>query len=563
MLVVSHLLVERGVDEVVPAELGERERFDRPVLHRSRAELTGELDAQIARLHAAEELTTPEVLPHQPEVVLLEPHGIVPCFEPLPEPLAELGSFRTADEAQRCRLDLERELLVAHLVGESAGLLDVGAGYGCVVRPVVGKPDRGKERFDHRPAVALLGRELVRLLVGGSRQRGELLVVERAHVVCTPEGEQDVELGGAITSRSRGREHRLEVGRGSLAVEQVEEETRPLAQDRVVRWTGRSKRSAPARSLSASSICAVARWARACMREQLRTSCLVAITQEMQRRTDVADRVLRRDRRERVASCVLEEVERRLARRGRTGELQVMRDVRRVPLRVGPEQRLHRGGNPHVKALAPGNRQVGKERLADLLVHERIERIAPSFVRFDQGRAFRLLERVQQLILLEPSRGEQELETGAPSGDGGRGERPAGGVADPFESALDDQTYGRWHIGVSDRDPVAPATVLIEQEAELLQVEEHLFDEERVALGLVEHQGDELVGGAGRPARPSSSIATSSRESAPRRTSTAQAPAGQVLERPRRAGRAARHHRDGSSRRGAAGSSGRAARERR
>src|SRR6478672_13534613 len=113
-------------------------------------------------------------------------------------------------------------------------------------------------------------------------------------------------------------------------------------------------------------------------------------------------------------------------------------------------------------------------------MHERVQRIAPPFVRFNQGGALRLLERVQQLILLEPSRGEQELETGAPTDDRGGGQRPAGRVAHPFESAFNDQTYGRWHIGVSDRDPVTPATVLVEQEAELLQVQEHLFDEERV-----------------------------------------------------------------------------------
>ena len=130
MLVVGYLLVERGVDEVVPAELGERERLDRPVLHRSRAELTGELDAQIACLHAAEELTAPEVLPHQPEVVLLEPHRVMPCFEPLAEPLGQLRRFRASDETQRCRLDLERELLVAQLVGESARLLDVARATG-------------------------------------------------------------------------------------------------------------------------------------------------------------------------------------------------------------------------------------------------------------------------------------------------------------------------------------------------------------------------------------------------------------------------------------------------
>ena len=364
--------------------------------------------------------------------------------------------------------------------------------------------------------------------------------------MCTAEGEQGVELGGAITSCSRCREHRLEVGRGSLPVEQVEEETRPLAQDRVVRWTGRSKRERAGEIAErVVDMCRRAVGARL-YGEQLRTSCLVAITQEVQRRTDVADRVLRRDRRERVASCVLEEVERRLARRGRTGELQVVRDVRRVPLRVGAEQRLHRGGNPHVKALAPGDRQVGKERLADLLVHERIERIAPPFVRLNQGRAFRLLERVQQLILLEPSRGEQELETGAPTGDGGRGERPAGGVADPFESAFNDQTYGRWHIGVSDRDPVAPAAVLIEQEAELLQVQEHLFDEERVALSLVEHQGDEL---AAVPAARRGLRAASRRRPAralrdgPRRPGAR----GSSPRACARAGRAARHHPGGSS----------------
>ena len=155
-------------------------------------------------------------------------------------------------------------------------------------------------------------------------------------------------------------------------------------------------------------------------------------------------------------------------------------------------------------------------------------------MRLDQGRAFGLLERVQQLILLEPSRGEQELETGAPTGDGGRGERPAGGVADPFESAFNHQTYGRWHIGVSDRDPVAPAAVLIEQEAELLEVQEHLFDEERVALSLVVHQGDKR-----RRCRPPGAAFEQHRDVVPRqRTEThldGQAPAGQVFERAQRA----------------------------
>ena len=126
MRVVGHLLVERGVHEVVAAELDERERLDRAVLHRRRAELAGELDPEIARLDAAFELGAPEVVPHQPEVVLLEPHRVVHRLEPLTELLGPVGAFRSGHEAQRGRLRLDREPLVAELVGEANRLLDVG-----------------------------------------------------------------------------------------------------------------------------------------------------------------------------------------------------------------------------------------------------------------------------------------------------------------------------------------------------------------------------------------------------------------------------------------------------
>ena len=56
MRVVGHLFAERGFHEVVPPELYERERLDRPVLHGRRTELAGEIDPEIACLHAALEL---------------------------------------------------------------------------------------------------------------------------------------------------------------------------------------------------------------------------------------------------------------------------------------------------------------------------------------------------------------------------------------------------------------------------------------------------------------------------------------------------------------------------
>ena len=222
MRVVGHLLAERGVDDVVSSQLDERERLDRPVLDGSRAELAGKLYAEVARLDASFELSAPEVVPHEPEVVLLEPHRVVHGFQPLSEVLRPLGRFRTEDETQRRRLRLDREPLVSELVGQTTRLLDVRPRDRVVVGPVVGEPGGREERLDHCPLVAHRGRERVRLLVGCPCDRRVLLLVERADVVRAGEGEQRVELGHPIAAGAHGLEHVREVcGRGR-PVEQVE-----------------------------------------------------------------------------------------------------------------------------------------------------------------------------------------------------------------------------------------------------------------------------------------------------------------------------------------------------
>ena len=123
--VVGHLLVERGIHDVVAPELHERERLDRAVLHRRRSKLTRQLDTEIARLDAPLEIRPPVVVPHHPEVVLLEAHRIVQRLEPLAELLGAHGRLGPHHETQRGRLRLDREPLVTELVGQADRLLDV------------------------------------------------------------------------------------------------------------------------------------------------------------------------------------------------------------------------------------------------------------------------------------------------------------------------------------------------------------------------------------------------------------------------------------------------------
>ena len=66
--------------------------------------------------------------------------------------------------------------------------------------------------------------------------------------------------------------------------------------------------------------------------------------------------------------------------------------------------------------------------------------------------------------------------------------------AEPLEPAPDDEAHALRDVELVDLDVGAEARRLVEDLALLDQVPEHLLDEERVALGLVEHRADDRVG---------------------------------------------------------------------
>ena len=170
-------------------------------------------------------------------------------------------------------------------------------------------------------------------------------------------------------------------------------------------------RSAAARSASASSIRGIARARAPGPRAARPGARRRSSPSELQRGIDVTDRVLGRDRRDGVARRELEVVDRAVARRGRAGELEVMRDVGGALARPRvAEQLLHRVGDAQVQALAPRRDEIGEQRLADLLVHEAVDDLAAAVLPFDQRGVLRLLERVEQLVLVEAGDREQELE---------------------------------------------------------------------------------------------------------------------------------------------------------
>ena len=140
MVVVGHLLTDRGGHLIEASHLGQRDRLDRAVLHRRRADQIRQLDATITRCDRRLEFAQPQVLPHHPEAVGVELHGVATLLEPGEQRFRCLSAEPETTAVHRRRLGVEQQILVADLLRQPQRLLDVGDRDRRVVLPVVGEP---------------------------------------------------------------------------------------------------------------------------------------------------------------------------------------------------------------------------------------------------------------------------------------------------------------------------------------------------------------------------------------------------------------------------------------
>ena len=123
-------------------------------------------------------------------------------------------------------------------------------------------------------------------------------------------------------------------------------------------------------------------------------------------------------------------------------------------------------------------------------MHEDVPRFAADRDIRHQRRCRRLLERIEQIVLVHPRKAREQIEAERLAGERCDGQDAAAVVADAFETLSDHQRHAARDVGVGDRKVGAPAAALVEQLAALVQVPEQLFHEEGVALGLgVDHRG--------------------------------------------------------------------------
>ena len=349
----------------------------------------------------------PEVVPHQPEVVLLEPHRVVQRLEPVAELLGPLGRCRaptTKRSAAACAsID---EPLVAELRREPDRLLDVGLGDRRVVDPVVGEPRRRQERLDHRPPVTDGGRERVRLLVGRPRDRRVLLLVERPDVVRAGRARAARRARPARSPRARTASSTM--SRSSDAAGPLNRSRcRPARWRRIASWAGPggASSSAAARSASASSMRGIARCARARTASSSARCARVARRRAARaRRRRDAPRPRARPRRPRCAprargsgSC------------GRAGAA-VPASWRWCAMSAArssaapPSSSSSASATRRCSRWRRGADEIGEQRLADLLVHEAVDDLAAAVLPLDEVGVLGFFERVEQRVLVEARR---------------------------------------------------------------------------------------------------------------------------------------------------------------
>ena len=177
-----------------------------------------------------------------------------------------------------------------------------------------------------------------------------------------------------------------------------------------------------------------------------------------------------------------------IGRGGRTGRHEMVRELDR-----GSRPELLDGvGDAQVDALTAGERQFAHQGLADLLLDEQVVGRVIGRKLLDQVTALSRFERVEQIVLVGTRHGRERVEGERPTDHRRRCQHLAVLGTEQIEPTSDDEPHALRHLGVADLEPRAPRPVVIEQSTAVPKVAEQLLGEEGVALGLGEHQVDQL-----------------------------------------------------------------------
>ena len=150
-----------------------------------------------------------------------------------------------------------------------------------------------------------------------------------------------------------------------------------------------------------------------------------------------------------------------------------------------------RRGRARVQAPAPRRAEARVERVADERVRERVRRAVRLLGLDDELRVARLLERGDQLVLLDRRRRQEHVERALPAEHRRGRERGAARVREPGEAPREHLLHALGHADLVRRERRRPAPAALEHDPALDQVAEHLLDEERVAVRVLVHGADE------------------------------------------------------------------------
>ena len=125
-------------------------------------------------------------------------------------------------------------------------------------------------------------------------------------------------------------------------------------------------------------------------------------------------------------------------------------------------------------------------------MHEGVAHLTAGGRVLDQRGARRFLERVEEVVLVDTLERGEEIEAKGLAGERRNRQDTAAVVAHALEALPDHQADAARHVIVGNLQVRAPAALRIEELASLVEVAEHLFDEEGVSLGFREDERDQL-----------------------------------------------------------------------
>jgi hypothetical protein len=162
-----------------------------------------------------------------------------------------------------------------------------------------------------------------------------------------------------------------------------------------------------------------------------------------------------------------------------------------VALLVVGVEGLEGAGDSHVQAAPADGRGVGEQGLADQLVGEGVAgRLVPGGR--DQPGPLGLVEGVEQVAARVAGHPLDQVRLEHPAPDGGRDQRPPGGLGQPGQPLPDDHADTRGDVEVLDAQVAPEPALVVEEHPRLGQVQVALLGEERVALAVgvdAAHQG--------------------------------------------------------------------------